>query len=218
MIIKDLTMPDFNQLLFLGDNRYFEQPEPLQHLEKTPFCKNGLNLIYGPSKSGKSTSIYKILVDAGYSKNVIVLDKDHNKETHIMSLLKKLNWKNKHLDELEYKLLESNLTNIIIVFDSLKDFTNGKNLDDNSEAQNVMMHIRQYVGKGATAIVIAHSTKDANGIDKIKGNEETIKSKSDIIYRFNNSSKGRIFILEASRFTNAIKYYKIETKEIINYA
>ncbi len=204
-----IDLHDINSLLSTITSDYFSKPIVALPIDNTVFYKNCLNLVFGMSKSGKSYSIAKQLLDAGLSSSdVIWLDRDYNVNEQMMEMLSKFSWVNKNIEDLEKRLLEMDGNGKIVVFDSLKDFTKGEDIDTNKGSQTVMQYLREFTKANYTAIVIAHATKSTVGVSqtiKIKGNSETITSKSDVVYRLNNHSEFREFEVIASRLGGIMK-------------
>ena len=170
----------------------YSKPKKVESIPNTPFYKNCLHLIYGLSKSGKSYSIAQILADAGMTQeDVIWLDADYNINDEFLSYLSNFTHLNTNIKTALDALLSVDGDEKIVVFDSLKDFSDGEDLDTNAGSQAVMERIREFTKVGYTVIVIAHATKYNKTVGKetkIKGNAETIISKSDIVYFLDNSA------------------------------
>lgn len=187
-------------------DNYFKEPMKAELIEGTPFYRNAVNLVYAPSKTGKSMTIAQVLSEAGLSgKEVVWLDADHQSNVEMQELLNGFIWVNSNLPNLERMLLGTQGDGRVLVFDSLKDFARGKSLDNNDESQMLMQYLREFYAVGFTVIVIAHTTRytnkyDGSITDKIKGNEETIKSKCDAVFKLEKGSKSRTFNLELTRF------------------
>lgn len=145
-----------NEIIW-GD--YFRSPPKLRPIIGTPFYIGALNLIYGLSKSGKSHSLAELLQSVDLDgKTVVWLDKDYNINPQTMDLLAAFKHTNENVDYLCTELLKrTSLEELILVFDSLKDFSEG--LDSNADAQSTMEYIRRFTKLGATVIVIAHGTE-----------------------------------------------------------
>lgn len=208
---------------------YYKEPLDAKQIKGTPFYSGALNMVYGLSKSGKSRCIAEILAEAKIKNvEIIWLDKDYNMDKPLLELLKDFKHINDEVDELCDKLLNTEtLKNTILVFDSLKDFSRS-GLDSNAEAQESMEYIREFTKLGATVILIAHATKwissDGKKSDfKLQGNSETIQSKCDCVFRFEQKTSKlniedqevkftvRSFIPERMRISNA------STKEVSLY-
>ncbi len=210
--------------------QYYKKPPKAYLLSGTPFYIGALNILYGLSKSGKSRSLAELLIESQSSKNktIVWLDKDYNIDSHILKLLESFKYANNDVDKLCSKLLDlPSLKEYILVFDSLKDFSE-YGLDSNSDAQKSMEYIREFTKLGATVILIAHATmvRDNDGKNngfKIQGNSETIQSKCDCVFRFEQKTSKlniedqevkftvRSFIPERMRISNA------STKEVSLY-
>jgi len=186
----------------IGEGMFYKKPVLPTQLANTPFFTGALNLVAGRAKSGKTYSTLQALYEAGIykdpTKRVIWLDKDYNVS---IPLYEGLECFNSDVDEAFELLCKADLTNIIVVVDSLKDFVG--NLDSNEQSQEAMEHIRRLVKKNATVILIAHTTlqRDNGKVigEKLQGNEQTIKSKCDAVFNFADaeSKKG----IKAKSFT-----------------
>lgn len=210
-------------------SKYYRKPPKATLLKGTPFYCGTLNMVYGLSKSGKSRSLAELLINANLNNNektVVWLDKDYNIDEYMLKVLAEFKHSNHNVDTLCKELLKKDsLDEYILVFDSLKDFSEF-GLDSNKDAQNTMEYIRQFTKLGATVILIAHATeiiKDGKVIGfKVQGNSETIKSKCDCVFRFEvtESKKYEIivrsFIPEAMRISNASKdKFQIYDKDML---
>jgi len=174
---------------------YYAPPPVATKLKGTPFYSGCLQLVFAPSKFGKSVSVAKVLGNAGHK--AIWLDKDYNVDADFISYLQaKHIHVNNNVEDLAKKLLLEDGTGKILVFDSLKDFAKGGRLDTNEDSQMAMEYIRKFVSCGYTAIVIAHATrefKDGKLVrTKIKGNQDTIESKCDLTFELRQEERGRI--------------------------
>lgn len=211
-VTGEISPSQIEDLLAMSTD-YYKKPLKAEVIEGTPFYKNVLNLVYGLSKSGKSFSIAKVLAEAGLTaKDVIWLDKDYNVNETLLSYLRNFTHINYNVEEFEEMLLEVNGHGKILIFDSLKDFLHDADIDSNTGSQEAMEYVRKFLKTGFTVIVIAHATlqKSSTALKpkatmKIKGNEETIKSKSDIVFQLQENADYRSFKLTDSRITNAYK-------------
>jgi len=212
-VTGEISPSQIEDLLAMSTD-YHKTPLKAEAIDGTPFYKNVLNLVYGLSKSGKSFSIAKVLTEAGLTgKDVIWLDKDYNINETLLSYLRNFTHINYNVEEFEEMLLEVNGHGKILIFDSLKDFLHDADIDSNAGSQEAMEYVRKFLKAGFTVIVIAHATLQKSSTTalkpkatmKIKGNEETIKSKSDIVFQLQENADYRSFKLTDSRITNAYK-------------
>lgn len=166
--------------------------EPLH--EELPFLKDGINLLMGESKAGKTYTTIKSLVDNGFKESVIHIDFDRNSDSKLKELgvityhISETESFIKELDTLDEKIKDS-LKDKIVVLDSLQDLSYEDGLDSNYGALNTMNKVLFLKQTGATLIVIHHITLD-NNKPKIKGNASVITSKADTTISFtkiNNS-------------------------------
>lgn len=197
----------------MGGVEYFNKPIKAEAIDKTPFYKNVLNLVYGLSKSGKSYTTAELLLKSSIdNKDVIWLDKDYNVNESMLNMFSNFNHVNENIDLVTEALLEHGGDGEILVFDSLKDFAGNNDLDTNVGAQTAMENIRKYITAGFTVILIAHATKFENGF-KIKGNEETIKSKSDVVIKLTSIDGQKIIETTDTRIMNGYREKMIITTD-----
>jgi hypothetical protein len=157
------------------------------------FLKNAKNLVYGESKSGKTYTAIKSLVDAGFKDQVVHIDFDRNADEK----LQKLGVETYHMHDVN--LFFNNLLNAqtfdwfdqsnslkdkIFVIDSLQDLSPEEGIDSNSGALSAMYKVDMLLFTGATIIIIHHATLDMYGKAKIKGNAAVITSKCDTTILF----------------------------------
>lgn len=161
--------------------------EPLH--EQLLFLKDGINLIIGESKAGKTYTTINQLVECGFKEAIIHLDFDRNSDAK----LKELDVKTYHINEVDefiyaFKDLGAacfgSLNDKILVIDSLQDLSLSDGLDTNSAALQTMKRVQGFKDTGATVIVIHHITLDASGQPKVKGNASVITSKCDTTISF----------------------------------
>lgn len=157
------------------------------------FLKHGFNLVIGESKSGKTFTMIKSLVDAGLKDQIIHIDFDRNAD----SKLKELEVETYHInnakelfDKFEPHKKFKSLSDKILIIDSLQDLGLDEGIDTNSAALNTMNRVAKFGDTGATLIVIHHITLKDNDEAKIKGNATTISSKADTTLLF--TRKGNI--------------------------
>jgi len=161
--------------------------EPLH--EKLLFLKDGINLIIGESKAGKTYATINQLVLCGFKEAIIHLDFDRNSDAK----LRALGVTTYHINEVDafidaFKDLGEacfdSLKDKILVIDSLQDLSMQVGLDTNSAALQTMKRVQGFKDTGATVIVIHHITLDASGQPKVKGNASVITSKCDTTISF----------------------------------
>lgn len=162
----------------------------LQQLHSNlPFLRDGINLLIGESKAGKTYSTIMSLIQCGFKEQVIHLDFDRNSDNklkeigvatyHINDTLAFLN----AITALGEKSINS-LKSKIIVIDSLQDLSLEDGVDSNSGALRTMKRIQGFKDTGATVIVIHHTTLDTDKQQKVKGNASVITSKADTTITF----------------------------------
>ena len=161
--------------------------EPL-HTELL-FLKDGINLIIGESKAGKTYTTINQLVQCGYKEAVIHLDFDRNSDARLKALdvttyhINEVDEFIRALKELGEACFDS-LSDKILVIDSLQDLSLEDGLDTNSAALKTMKRVQGFKDTGATIIVIHHITLDTSGHPKVKGNASVITSKCDTTISF----------------------------------
>jgi hypothetical protein len=157
------------------------------------FLKNAKNLIYGESKSGKTYTVIKALVDAGFKDQVVHVDFDRNADEKLRKLgvetyqIRDVNLLFNTL--LQIQTLDgfdqsNSLKDKIFVIDSLQDLSPEEGIDSNSGALSAMYKVDMLLFTGATIIIIHHATIDTNGKSKVKGNSSVITSKCDTTILF----------------------------------
>lgn len=171
------------------------------------FLKHGFNLVIGESKSGKTFTTIKSLVDASLKDEVIHIDFDRNADEKLKDLgvrtyhindAKQLFDKLKQLDKI------GNLNDKILVIDSLQDLGLDEGIDTNSAALNTMNRVKIFGETGATIIVIHHITLKEDGEAKIKGNATTISSKADTTLLFSRIDNIRTMKVQNTRAEDKI--------------
>jgi len=148
------------------------------------FLNHGFNLLIGESKSGKTYTTIKSLIDAGLKEKLIHIDFDRNKDKK----LEELGVQTYHIYDTEalFQKLErykkyQKMEDMILIVDSLQDIGGINGIDTNSAALEAMKRVAKFGDTGATLIVIHHVTLEGeNKLPKIKGNASTISSKTDI--------------------------------------
>ncbi|CAA6799951.1 MAG: Unknown protein [uncultured Campylobacterales bacterium] len=196
-----INMSDLSKLI----SPYIVELKDFIKLGDTPFRLNAFNGVYAPAKAGKSYFVLEQLNTLDPKYTVIWLDGDRNAE------LKDKFENIKHCpvsrtSELIDTLTHSNnrLDNYIVIIDSFKDFSLGHDTDSNSGCQKIFMKYQELLDKGATLVIIFHSTKlrDGNGNSfdfKIKGNEDVIESKMDFMYKLERIDNGVRLIVQCAR-------------------
>jgi RecA-family ATPase len=155
-----------------------------------PFLKDGINLIVGESKAGKTFTTIQALIDNGFKDSIIHIDFDRNMD----SKLKELNVLTYHINnvdeflkslaDLDVEIILDSLKNKILVIDSLQDLSLGDGVDTNSGALATMRKVQGFKDTGATIILIHHVTSSTSGDFKVKGNSSVITSKADTTIHF----------------------------------
>ena len=168
------------------------------------FLKDGINLVVGESKAGKTYTTIKSLVDHGFKDQIIHLDFDRNSDQK----LKELDVRTYHIgnaktlyEELsktdKEKKFANSLPNKILVIDSLQDLAFEHGIDTNQGALLTIKFANVLKVTGATLIIVHHVTTDFNGKLKVKGNASVITSKCDttILFQKINNTKRTMTVL-----------------------
>jgi hypothetical protein len=175
---------------------------PLKKLsDELLFLINAVNLVVGESKSGKTYTVIKSLVDEGFKDKIIHVDFDRNGD----ETLSKLGVETYHIrDANEFitalKGLKSkanfdisdSFRDKIFVIDSLQDLSTEDGIDSNKGALSAMQNVLLLAFTGATIVLIHHTTIDMSGKAKVKGNSSVITSKCDttiLFQRINNTKR-----------------------------
>lgn len=200
-----IELSDFTSLLA----PYVVELKEFEILGNTPFRLNAFNGVYAPAKTGKTYFVLEQLntLDSEVY-HTIWLDGDRN--TELKDKFKNI----KHFplgnpSKAFEVLLEQkdDFNNYIFVIDSFKDFTFGFDTDSNSSCQSILTNYQMLLNKGATLIVIFHATKIRNmenGVTgfKIKGNEDTIESKIDFMYKLERTDEYVRLTVQCARDIN----------------
>lgn len=183
-LVKELKSIDEMSSLFEKYDLNFSKVENVEfeYLIDNLLVKNEVTMFAARPAEGKSVTtfsfVHMILLNSKVSK-VIYLDGDNGLTTikernvHIV--------KEKHGDKLVYlqglkssefnivikNLLKSNLDDILIVFDSIKNFMQGGDRDKNRDVSKVMEILKTLRNNGATVIFLHHSNKPSKDIDEL---------------------------------------------------
>lgn len=183
-LIRELQ--NINELNFLFqkyDLNYSEvENVKFEYLIDNLLVKNEITMIAARPAVGKSLTTFAfvnmILLNSKVSK-VIYLDGDNGlttlkeRKVHLV--------KEKHGEKLVYiqglkasefnvvikNLLKSNLNDILIVFDSIKNFMFGGDRDKNRDVSKVMGILKTLRNNGSTIIFLHHSNKPSKDIDEL---------------------------------------------------
>ena len=164
------------------------------------FLKNAKNLVFGESKSGKTYTVIKSLVDSGFKDNVIHLDFDRNADERLQNL----GVESYHIKDVSLLFnillqamtakdfdISNSLKDKIFIIDSLQDLSPQDGIDSNSGALSAMYKVDLLMFTGATIIIIHHATLDMYGKAKVKGNSAVITSKCDTTILFQKINNNR---------------------------
>lgn len=198
---RRLDTAEFNTLVA----PYTVMLKDFEVLGDTPFRLNAFNGVYAPAKVGKTYFVLEQLDTLDPSTHTVIwLDGDRNAElkdkfpniihrpvSDPSEVLRVLIDQGRRLDD------------YILIIDSFKDFTFGLDMDGNSGCQEIFSIYQRLLDKGATLVIIFHATKIRDYgtiIDfKVKGNEDTIESKMDFLYKFERTDKRTTLTVQCSR-------------------
>ncbi len=178
--------------------------------ENLLFLENAINLVIGESKSGKTYTTIKSLVDVGLLKRIIHLDFDRNADKK----LEELKVETYHIgnavdfltalgDAKPNSIIDS-LKGKILVIDSLQDLASEDGYDSNHAALKTMKIVAGFKDTGATLIVIHHTTLENGKTFKVKGNATTITSKCDTTLTFERKDNKRTITVMNTRAEDKI--------------
>ena len=171
---------------------------PLKKMhEDLLFLNNAVNLVIGESKSGKTYTVIKSLVDVGFKDKIVHVDFDRNGDETLSQLdveTYHIRDANEFITSLKY-LKDEKLFDIsdsfrdkIFVIDSLQDLSTEDGIDSNKGALSAMHNVFSLAYTGATIVLIHHTTIDMNGKAKVNGNASVITSKCDTTILFEKIS------------------------------
>lgn len=200
---------------------YIVELKDFEQIGTTPFRLNALNGIYAPAKTGKTRFILEQLepVAKADTHHIIWLDGDRNIELKNFV---------QYIHHVAIKYSSDFLSNIIVknerldgfifILDSFKNFSFGKNMDDNTQCQYIFDQYQKVLNLGATLIIIFHATKLRDGIlsagFKTKGNEDTIESNMDFYYKFERTNNTVTLTVQCARDANMRTDQKIQYTDI----
>lgn len=183
-LIKELKSIDEIDSLFQKYDLNFSKVENIgfEYLINNLLVKNEITMFASRPTGGKSLTTFgfinMILLNGKVSK-VIYLDGDNGlttlKERKVHLVKEKYGEKLVYIQGLKTsefyvvikKLLESNLDDILIVFDSIKNFMFGGDRDKNRDVSKVMEILKTLRNNGATIIFLHHSNKPSKDIDEL---------------------------------------------------
>lgn len=183
-LIKELKSIEEISSIFQKYDLNFSKVENVkfEYLFDNLLVKNEITMIAARSGIGKSLTTFAfvnmILLNNKVSK-IIYLDGDNGlttikeRKVHLV--------KEKHGDKLIYlqglktsefnivikNLLNSSLDDILIVFDSIKNFMQGGDRDKNRDVSKVMEILKMLRNNGGTVIFLHHSNKPSKDIDEL---------------------------------------------------
>lgn len=181
--------------------------------------KNSLNLIYAKAGMGKSWLMLALclhLLDNKKVKDCIYLDMDNSlptlKNRNIDEIVEKYeNFNYIHRSKLndtprkilkdlsqEAKKNPSEFEDRLFIFDSIRDFTNGRDLTSDKDIIPIMEDLKDIRDAGATIIFLHHTTKD-DSLNQYKGST-AFRDSVDVAYYL--SSKRNQNILNYSLYVD----------------
>lgn len=152
--------------------------------------EGGVHCVHGLAGEGKTYFVLGLLNALAASRKVMWLDGDNNgiKMAQRFSNVQHIpparpnEWLERLIDK------GCSLENTIIILDSLKDFSFELDSDNNKGSNAILQKYKLLSNMGATLVIITHSTALREGgkvVDiKLRGNEEGIKSNTDVVYMF----------------------------------
>ena len=183
-LVKELKNIDEMSSLFQKYDLNYTEVENVkfEYLINNLLVKNEITMIAARSNSGKTLTtvgfVNMILLSSKVSK-VIYLDGDNGlttikerkvhivKENHGDKLIYLQGLKASEFNIVIKNLLKSNLDDILIVFDSIKNFMQGGDRDKNRDVSKVMEILKTLRNNGATVIFLHHSNKPSKDIDEL---------------------------------------------------
>lgn len=186
-----------NQLTLKVDDLGYE-PE---YLVENVLVKNSLNMYYAKGGSGKSFLALGLsisLIEQKKVQSVIYMDMDNSlvalKKRAIDKLFEKypeLNYihasklNGSPMDLLDYLVLQTMnnpnaFNNVLLVFDSIRDFILGRDMNSDREIAPIMQKLKHLREGGATVIFLHHTTKEGDG-NNYKGST-SFRDSVDISY------------------------------------
>ena len=182
--VKELkSIDEMNSLFQKYDLNYLEvENVKFEYLIDNLLVKNEITMIVARPAIGKSLTTFAfvnmILLNSKVSK-IIYLDGDNGlttikerkvhivKENHGDKLIYLQGLKASEFNIVIKNLLKSNLDDILIVFDSIKNFMQGGDRDKNRDVSKVMEILKTLRNNGATVIFLHHSNKPSKDIDEL---------------------------------------------------
>lgn len=182
--IKELkNIDEISSLFQKYDLNYLEvENVKFEYLIDNLLVKNEITMIVARPAIGKSLTTFAfvnmILLNSKVSK-IIYLDGDNGlttikerkvhivKENHGDKLIYLQGLKASEFNIVIKNLLKSNLDDILIVFDSIKNFMQGGDRDKNRDVSKVMEILKTLRNNGATVIFLHHSNKPSKDIDEL---------------------------------------------------
>ena len=191
------------------------------------FVKNEITMFAAPPSSGKSllaVALSNMFLVQNTLKNVIYFDADNGsatiKERNIHVLKQKWDKKFRYLHEsscnkiqmfqIIKQLQKTDLKDVFIVFDSIKNFMMGADRDKNKDVSKVMEILQSLRARGATVLFLHHTNKPQKDI------EELVYAGSSAF----QEDTGNAYILQKNTFKNTFlfKNFKARTGELKDIA
>jgi len=208
---------DFNKI----ENIKFE------YLFDNFIVKNEITMIAAPPASGKTlitAALCNIFLDFNKIKNVIYFDGDNGsttlKDRNIHKLKKKWGKKLRYFHEssasksqmfqIIKQLKKTDLTDVFIVFDSIKNFMIGGDRDKNKDVSKVMEVLQSLRARGATVMFLHHTNKPQRDL------EELVYAGSSAF----QENTGNAYILQKNEFKKSFvfKNFKARTGQLVDIA
>lgn len=180
------------------------KPKTFKKIEGSDlFYENATHMVVAPAKEGKTHFIIEELSKIT-EKTVIILDGDGNGADMLDRKGKNTIWL-QPINSDEYlnmvlSLIENglNCSDVVFLVDALQNFTEGKSIDNNKDAPEIITRIKKLTSSGGTVVILHHVTPNADGSVKVKGNQEGLFGSVDISYLF---SRGPLVTALRSRIS-----------------
>jgi len=198
-----------------------------EYLHKNFIVKNEITMFAAPPSSGKSlisVALCNVFLIEYMIKQIIYFDADNGtatlKERNIHKLKKKWLKKFRYFHESQMnksqmlqiikQLQKTNLRDVLIVFDSIKNFMIGGDRDKNRDVSKVMDILKSLRARGATVLFLHHTNKPNKDL------QELVYAGSSAF----QEDTGNAYILQKNEYKNSFifKKFKERTGELTDIA
>jgi len=155
-----------------------------EYLYQNFIVKNEITMFAAPPSSGKSlvsVALCNMFLSQNTIKNVIYFDADNGsatiKERNIHKIKQKFDKRFRYFHEssasksqmmqIIKQLQKTDLTDVFIVFDSIKNFMQGADRDKNKDVSKVMETLQSLRASGATVLFLHHTNKPQRDIEEL---------------------------------------------------